>query len=49
LDPATTKNRSIVGLRVRFQTEKVAKESDGREDTKEFTKMYERQKDEEPH
>jgi hypothetical protein len=41
LDPAPTKNRSVVGLRVQFQIEKVVKESDGREDTKEgFAKMY---------
>jgi hypothetical protein len=40
-DPAPTKYRSVVAPWVWLQTEKVAKESDGRKDTKEsFAKMY---------
>jgi hypothetical protein len=41
LNTAPTKNRSIIGFRVRFQTEEITEKGDGRGNAKEsFTKMY---------
>jgi hypothetical protein len=45
LNLAPTQDRGTVGLRVRFKTKEILKESDGRENAKErFTKVHEYRK-----